>query len=162
MKPLRQWPRPLMIQLRHEWVGPTSALQPRMLESVPHHPPVIRVQGGASTSTMTATVEELSKDVLDGRDRDVPSRAITAPARDPLATGTEIGGGTGGSEGGCGGPEGGGGGNDGPGGGTGQAAGGLGIDLEVVIWATISASGTAAMAREANIPRAAVEARSDR
>ena len=58
--------------------------------------------------------------------------------------------------------KGGGGWNDGPGGGTGQAAGGLGIDLEVVIWATISASGTAAMAMEANIPRAAVEARSDR
>ena len=60
-------------------------------------------------------------------------------------------------------PEGGGGGNDGPGpsegGGIRQAAGGLGINLEAVIQATVSASVTAAMDEGADITRAAVEVR---
>ena len=95
-------------------------------------------------------------------------RATTDPARNTLTAGTELGSGTGGSRGrsggGCGGPEGRGGVNNvpgpGEGGGTGRAAGGLGIDLEAVIRATVSASVTASMARAAGIKRAAVEARS--
>ena len=49
----------------------------------------------------------------------------------------------------------------GEGGGPGQAAGGLGINLEAVIRATVSALVSAAMAGSADITRAAVEARLD-
>ena len=69
----------------------------------------------------------------------------------------------GGSGGVDGGPGGRGGGNDvlGPSekGGPGHAAGGLGINLEALIRATVSASVTAVMAGATNITRAAVEAR---
>ena len=130
-------------------------------------PPELLVRGRASISTTTATLEELSEDAPDGHDRNVPSRATTAQARNPLVSGTKLGSDTGGSGGGSGGgvggPRGVGGGNDGPGpgegGGPGQAAGGLEINLEEVIRTTVSALVTAAMAGAANITCAAVEAR---
>ena len=117
-------------------------------------------------STMMATLEELSEEAPEGRNGDVPGRATTAPARNPLAAGTKLGSGNGGSRassrGGCGGSGGGGGGNDGPGpgdlGGPGRAAGGLRINLEAVIQGTVRASVTAATAGAADITRAAVKA----
>ena len=132
-------------------------------------PPVLRVRGGAPTSTMTATLDFVFEDVSDGCNRNVLSRATTDPAMDPLATGTKLGDGTGiirgRIRGGGGVPGGGGRGKYGPvtgeGGGTGQAARGLGIDLEAVIWATVSAYITTAMDRAADITCAAIEARSD-
>ena len=62
-------------------------------------------------STMMATLEELSEEAPEGRNGDVPGRATTAPARNPLAAGTKLWSGNGGSRassrGGCGGTEGG-------------------------------------------------------
>ena len=100
-----------MIQLPREWVGPTSAIQPPLLESVAQRPWYYESAGGASTFTTPATVEELSEDASDGRNGDVASRATTALERNPLAAGTKLGGRTGGSRGGSGG------GGGGPGGG---------------------------------------------
>ena len=54
-------------------------------------------------STTTATLEELSEDAPDGRNWNVSSRATTAPESNPLAAGTKLWGGTGGSKGGSGG-----------------------------------------------------------
>ena len=66
-------------------------------------PLVLQVRGTSSMSTKTATLEELSKDAPDRREGNMPGRANTAPARNPLAAGTKIGSGNGGSGGGRGG-----------------------------------------------------------
>ena len=42
-------------------------------------------------STTTATLEEFSEEATDGRNSNMPSRATTAPARNPLVDGTKVG-----------------------------------------------------------------------